>query len=215
MPKKLPPYVDTFRDRHGKKRFYFRRDKRSPRIPLPSSIGSPEFMEAYKSALDGALAQRRSSSPAQTPKDSIAALIKSYMRSTAFLELRPTTKPGYLSRLEALRRDHGERSVSGMTRERIATTILGPYVNRPGARLAILKMLRVLIRHAVEIGWLDRDPSLGIKRPKTKEIRSWTETEIAQFESVGQLERNNGRPSAYFFTQVSAAPTCGACGGRT
>ncbi|MFL6546800.1 MAG: hypothetical protein ACJ8LM_16680, partial [Candidatus Udaeobacter sp.] len=32
---------------------------------------------------------------------------------------------------------------------------------RPGAALSILKMIRVLIRHAINIGWLKHDPSLG------------------------------------------------------
>jgi integrase len=39
-------------------------------------------------------------------------------------------------------------------------------------------MLRVLIRHAINIGWLKHDPSIGIKRPKIQRIRSWTEEEI-------------------------------------
>jgi integrase len=39
-----------------------------------------------------------------------------------------------------------------------------------------------LIRHAVDIGLLKNDPSSGIKRPKTKEIRAWSDTELASFE---------------------------------
>ncbi len=46
---------------------------------------------------------------------------------------------------------------------------------------SILKMLRILIHHAVDIGWLKHDPSLGIKRPKLNRVRSWTEDEIAIF----------------------------------
>jgi enterobacteria phage integrase len=52
--------------------------------------------------------------------------------------------------------------------------------------------LRVLIRHAIDLGWLDHDPSLGIKRPKTQEIRSWTESEIQKFEQrwpIGTKQR--------------------------
>lgn len=67
-----------------------------------------------------------------------------------------------------------------------------PYADRPGAALSILKILRVLIRHAIDIGWLDHDPSLGIKRPKTQEIRSWTDDEVAAFEQrwpVGTKQR--------------------------
>jgi enterobacteria phage integrase len=53
-------------------------------------------------------------------------------------------------------------------------------------------MLRVLIRHGIDIGWLSYDPSLGIKRPKIREIRSWTDDEIQRFEQhwpIGTKER--------------------------
>ena len=70
--------------------------------------------------------------------------------------------------------------------------ILQPYADRPGAALSTLKMLRVLIRHAIDIGWLKHDPSMGIKRPKTREIRSWTDLEIQTFEErwpIGTKQR--------------------------
>lgn len=76
---------------------------------------------------------------------------------------------------------HGHRAVSGLTRERIITGILQPYADRPGAALDTLKKLRILIRHAINIGWLKHDPSLGIKRPKIQRIRSWTEDEIEAY----------------------------------
>jgi len=79
-----------------------------------------------------------------------------------------------------------------LSRANIVDKVLGPYADRPGQRLAILKMLRVLIRHAIECGLLTHDPSLGIKRPKSREIRSWTDHEIQQFErrwAIGSKER--------------------------
>jgi hypothetical protein len=45
-------YVDRFRDRHGRIRYYFRRGK-GPRIPLPELPGSNAFMVAYQAALAG------------------------------------------------------------------------------------------------------------------------------------------------------------------
>jgi integrase len=104
------------------------------------------------------------------------------MRSASYVGLRDTTKAGYASRIELLRTKHSHRSVAGLTRERINNGVLASYADRPGAKLSILKILRVLIRHAIDIGWLQNDPSLGIKRPKTQEIRSWTDAEIAAFE---------------------------------
>jgi integrase len=103
------------------------------------------------------------------------------MKSAEHVGLRDTSKAGYVSRLEMLRTEHGHRTVAGLSRERIVTGILQPYLDRPGAALDTLKKLRILIRHAINIGWLKHDPSLGIKRPKVQLIRSWTEDEIEAF----------------------------------
>ena len=179
MPRKLPPFVECWRDRHGKVRVYYRKG-RGRRIPLPSSIGSDEFNVAYQAALTGHLeAKQGRRLPDQT--GTIAALITSYMRGSGYVGLRATTKAGYASRIEMLRTKHGQRTVAGLTRERILKGILEPYADRPGAAHSILKMLRVLVRHTIDIGWLNHDPSLGIKRPKINRIRSWTENEIETF----------------------------------
>lgn len=50
MPRKRPPFVELWRDRHGKIRVYFRKG-RGPRLALPSTIGSDEFNVAYQAAL--------------------------------------------------------------------------------------------------------------------------------------------------------------------
>ena len=190
MPRKLPPFVECWRDRHGKVRVYFRR-ARGRRIPLPASIGSNDFVAAYQAALAG-LSIPRHEHRAKPAPGTVGALIASYMRSASYLSLRDTTKVGYSSRIETLRIKHGHRTVAGLTRQRIVSGILQPYADRPGAALSILKMLRVLIRHAIDLGWLDHDPSLGINRPKTREIRASTEAEIAAFEqhwAVGTKQR--------------------------
>jgi len=179
MPRKLPPFVERWADRHGKPRVYYRKGK-GPRIALPISIGSEEFGAAYQAALSGRAVSKREHRTQDAP-GTIGALVASYLRSAAYLGLRKTTKTGYASRVETLRAQHGHRTVAGLNRERIMR-MLQPYASKPGAALSTLKMLRVLIRHAIDIGWLEHDPSLGIRRPKTNEIRSWTDAEIATFE---------------------------------
>jgi hypothetical protein len=49
-----PPlkYVQSFRDRYGKMRHYFRRQP-GPHVPLPGAPGSKEFINAYAAALGG------------------------------------------------------------------------------------------------------------------------------------------------------------------
>jgi enterobacteria phage integrase len=182
MPCKYPPHVDHIPDkRTGVHRLYFRRGH-GPRTRLPD-IKSPDFASAYASALTGNIGAKQLHLPRAKPY-SIAALIESYLKSARYLNLRETTKSGYASRIETLRNAHGHRHVSGLTRERINVAILQPYARKPGAALSILKMLRVLIRHAIDIGWLRNDPSLGIRRPKIKRIRAWTDEEIQQFRDL-------------------------------
>ncbi len=189
MPRKLPPYCEAWRDRHGRLRVYFRRGKGS-RIPLPSTVGSAEFQIAYLAAMEGKKGTRRIEKDV-IPR-SVEALVRSYLSSAKFRSLRETTKKGYRPRLEYIRSTHGGRSVEGLNPVRIRRAFLEPLSDRPGQSLAILKLVRVLTRHAIELGWIHSDPTAGIKRPKTEEIRSWTEEEIARFEKrwpIGSKQR--------------------------
>jgi integrase len=195
MPRKRPPFVECWRDRHGQIRLYFRRGK-GPRVPLPSEFGTTEFNEAYAAALESHGAPKRERGRT-IALGSIAALILSFKKSSGYLGVRETTRTGYSSRLETLRSMHGHRTVCGLTRERIENGILKPYATRPGAALSLLKMLRILIRHAMSLDKgnplkLNHDPSAGIKRPKTKEIRAWTDHETSAFEArwpIGTKQR--------------------------
>lgn len=65
--------------------------------------------------------------------------------------------------------------------------MLAFYDDRPASKLDTLKKLRILIKHAVKIGWIASDPTAGIKRAKGGTIRSWTEDEIQQFEVRWQI----------------------------
>jgi integrase len=130
------------------------------------------------------------SRPAAAP-DTLSALIASYRRSASYLLLRATTKQGYASRLAKIDNAHGQWRVSRLKRANIEA-ILAPLADRPGTALSILKMLRILIRHSLALGWLNADPSVGIRRPRSGEVRSWTDQEIAQFEArwpLGSRER--------------------------
>jgi enterobacteria phage integrase len=121
MPRKRPPFVACWRDRHGKIRVYFRKE-RGPRLPLPDTIGSNEFNAAYHAALTEQLDPPRQRLVRATP-GTIGALIISYIQSAAYIGLRETSKTGYRSRIEMLRIQHGHRSIVGLSRERIVTGI--------------------------------------------------------------------------------------------
>jgi len=154
---------------------------KGPRTKLPNDPTSDEFKLAYAAALAGDATTR-----SLTIKDvsrSIGALVTSYLASDAFSSLSNGSKSGYRSRLDQIRRDHGHRAVSGLTKDRIEEKILKPLHNKPGAKIDTIKKLRILIHHAIDdLKWLAVDPSDGIKRGRSKEIRAWTDAELKAFE---------------------------------
>jgi integrase len=181
MPRKLPPHVERNRVK-GKTYLSFRIRKGAggPRIRLPDNPASQEFRDAYAAAMAGETDTRPTIKV--DAAGTIGALIASYKETGQFRSLGETSKAGYMSRLEQIRVEHGHRAVAGLTKDRINTFILGPLVDHPGAGLDTIKKLRILIKHAIDKKWLTVDPSLGIKRPKGKEIRAWTDAELAAFE---------------------------------
>lgn len=179
MRRKLPLNVE--RNRVKGRVYLSYRVGKGPRVKLPDDPTSEEFKLAYAAAVASSATTR----PALT-KDaprSIGALVTSYLGSNAFAALGEGSKSGYRSRMDQIRRDHGHRAVAGLTKERIEEKILRPFHNRPGAKIDTLKKLRILIRHAKDdLKWLSVDPSDGIKRGKTKEIRAWADAEMAAYE---------------------------------
>ncbi|WP_298884961.1 tyrosine-type recombinase/integrase [uncultured Bradyrhizobium sp.] len=180
MRRKLPPNVEK---NVVKGHVYLSyRVGKGPRIKLPGDPNSDAFKLAYAAAVAGQAATRPAI--ARDQPQSIGALVTSYLNSDAFASLGEGSKSGYRGRLDQLRRDHGHRAVAGLTKDRIEEKILKPLHNKPGAKIDTLKKLRILIRHAKDdLKWLAVDPSDGIKRGRSKEIRAWTDTEMAAFET--------------------------------
>jgi integrase len=183
MRNRLPPYVEL--NRVGSRKYYYFRIGKGARIRLPDDIHSEEFRAAYAAAMAGKPDQPKKDAPG-----TIGALIESYEKSAAFVRLKETSKPGYTNRLMHIRKAHGHRTVAGMTRENIIKFVLEPLAAHPGAAQDTLKKLRILIKHAIDIGWLKHDPSARIKRAKTKEIRAWTNAELDIFRARWPMGTN-------------------------
>lgn len=178
MARRLPLYCQHhFVEKHNY--IYFRRGK-GARIRLPDDPTSEEFMRAYQTALANSTAPPKKVSE-DAPR-SLGALIQLFKRSIKFKNLSEGSQSGYTGRLDAMRKAHGHRTLSGMTRAGIDEFILAPLADKPGAQIDTLKKLRILIKHAIHIGWLKLDPSSGIKRGKSKEIRAWRDPEMKAFE---------------------------------
>lgn len=174
-------YVQTFEDRHGKRRYYYRCPG-SVRIPLPGDPGSKAFMAAYAAAAEGA-PKREIRKEAEIPH-SLSALIALYYKSSRYKALTNETKRTYRNVLERLRRSHGKLPVIGMKRKHVAVLLDG-FADRPGAQYNFRRVLRILLDLAVERGWRDDNPMVGMRRPRSAGVGfvPWTWDEIEQFKA--------------------------------
>jgi hypothetical protein len=176
---KLPPYVHAFVDRHGKPRFYFRRAG-FKKIPLPGLPWSPEFMAAYEAAVTD---QPPPVGASKVRPGTMQALALSYFTSSEFRTLKPTTQQAYRWIIERFCKDHGDKRAALLQREHIIK-LISARADQPGAANGLRTALRVMMRHAVDIGLRADDPTRDVKaiRVKSGGHHSWTDAEIAQFE---------------------------------
>jgi integrase len=174
-------YVNSFIDRHGHARHYFR-PTGAKAIPLPGPFGSEKFMVAYRTALMGSSAAGKPEIGAsRTLPGTINALVVSYYRSHAWRDLEEETRKTRRRTIERFRERHGDKRVAMLRREHVVKML--DEIEERSARRSWFKAIRPVLQHAVPT-MLREDPTLGIatpKLPKTKGHHSWTDAEIAQY----------------------------------
>ena len=180
------PYVRTYRDRHGRLRRYFRR-RGQPDTPLPGEVGSEEFMAVYQAAL-GAPARP----PSPHAVGSLAKLVESYYGSVEFSNLKPSSSSTYRIVLDSIAKRDGHRLVRDLPRDKVRKILQEIGVTRPGMANLTQKILRALMRYAIDTGWRKDNPVAGIKPYRLGARHTWSDEELAAFEArwpLGTRER--------------------------
>jgi integrase len=182
-------YVQAFRDRHGKQRYYFRRPG-SERLPLPGLPGSVEFMAAYQAALAEEISEVGAD---RTKPGTFSALIVDYYKSTDFRILSASTQQTYRNVIESFRREHGDKRVATLETRHVRN-LLDRKAETPAAANNLRRMLRLLLNFAVERNWRRDNPVISIRKLNTRStgFHTWTEDEITTFEleyPIGTRER--------------------------
>ncbi len=180
----LPKHCSWAYDRHGKRRVRFRKSDFTAYLTgLPYS---DDFNTQYWAALEGVKKKAETiGAELRTKPGSLNELIVAYYRSPGFLDLKASTKDGRRGIIESFRRLHGDKPLAKLQRQHVEQIIGEKHQTGPNAANNLLKVLKVLLGHAVDIGMITTNPSIGIKRFK---IRSdgylpWDEDQIAQFEA--------------------------------
>ena len=186
-------YTSSYRDRHGRERWRYRRAGKT--VSLPGAPGAPDFEEAYAAALEGRkLPTRRA---ARVPKGdapkSLGAAWRILVKDTPeWRALAATTRAEQRSvaeRFFALPIADGEKltfrdmPLTGLSRRHVKS-ILARWADHPHAGKKVLKLLRKLIGIALDEEWIEVDPTHRLRyAPEYKGWRAWTAEERAAFEA--------------------------------
>jgi integrase len=125
--------------------------------------------------------KRASSAPSEPSPAGIDAVLVSYYRMV-FPRLKPSTQAMRRNILERFRAAHGNKPVAQLERRHI-DDMIAALAKTPHAANNLLKVLRHLLEHAVDINLIKANPALKVKKFKTEGdgIHTWTEDEVARF----------------------------------
>ncbi len=173
--RKPPPRCKIYTDHQGRVRQYHR----ITGTPLPGLPWSPQFMAAWEAA------EKRAAAPIgseRTITGTFNALIASYYQTPDFTGLRDSTKRTYRNMLERIRTEHGHRVVKEMQPLHIQKILKGK-ASTPAAANKTLAMLRLLLRHSMELGWRTDNPAVGARkiRHRSGGFTTWEESHIAAY----------------------------------
>jgi integrase len=194
----LPPGVTPYTDRHRRTRYRFRA-KGLPARSIPGEPGDARFQIAYEAARAGKL--RPQPARAGLGAKTLRAAWLQITTSIEWRQLKPSSRyqqTGVAERFllapiaEGSKTTFAQMPFEGIRRADIKR-ILARYADRPHAGEAVLRLLRKLCLAALDLEWIENDPTFRVTfRPKLIGHRAWTDEEMAQYEArwpVGTRER--------------------------
>ncbi len=136
-------------------------------------------MAEYAAAMEG---DKTEIGKKQTLPGSIAALVASYYRSADYSGLADSTKRVVRNILERFRAEHGDKRVAHLEKRHVQK-IMADKAETPDAANRLLRLMRTLMEHAVDLGWRRDDPTTGLKklRHRAEGFTTWEEEHIDAF----------------------------------
>ena len=181
-------YVNSFIDRHGRRRDYLRRPG-CKAVPLPGPRGSVEWIEAYLTGI--AAAPDKKPRKAAGEAGSFNRLIIEFYASPDFRSTKASSQRVTRGILDRFAAEHGHRRVDQMERKHV-NIIIGARSVTPAAANNLLGKLCHLLNFAIANEWRKDNPALGVKRFKVGEHHTWTDEQLDQFAAhwpLGSRER--------------------------
>lgn len=178
------PDAKPYTDRHGKRRWRFRKGGFSRE--LGAEYGSDEFIRRYEAAHQERLTGKRVGAGAErTIPGSVNDLVASWYQSPEWRSLQDLTKKTYRGVIEPFRKKHGDKPVNRLERRHVMG-FLAEKADTPSAANNLRKRLGQLLDHAIALEWIKSNPARLTKAYKIagEGFHAWDECEIARFFEV-------------------------------
>jgi len=170
------PGATSYLDRHGKRRWRYRRGGNS--VELGANFGSENFRERYERAIAGGKAQGGKTQS----RYSFSNLAKAYRKTAEFINTSPSTQSKRSRIIGNFLAEHGSKSAKTI-RPRHIRKILEAKRETPAAANDLRLLLEAMLDLSLDLEWRDDNPVSGIKPfPATRRtIHTWTEDEIEKY----------------------------------
>jgi len=183
------PYLNVYKDRHGKWRAYYRRA--GQRITVPGDIGSAEFIAAYQRIHATFEHDGKSRSGVGT----FGHLLETYYAAPEFNQLRDSTKSEYKRHLEPMREKLAHIGLSGITKK-VALAWRDSLQDRPTKANGAMAVLKILFNFAIDRDMVETNPVLRVKPLKIESDgwQPWPADKLAKF-----AKASKGAPRSAFY----------------
>lgn len=153
------PRATPYTDRHGRRRWRYRVKGFS--AELGTDYGSDDFAMRYEAAVKRQKVRGLAGSD-RSPPGSLNALIVSWKRSPAFLNLSESTQRVYSRILDGLREKHGTKPIASLQRRHLLM-MRDAKSETPHAANRQLQLMKQLLDHAVDLEWRADNPAATVK----------------------------------------------------
>lgn len=185
-------FLSSYSDRHGKRRWRFRRQGIT--ISLPGEPGEPRFEAAWNDAIEG---RARCAVVVRHPNQAEPRTLKAAWRMVAsrdnldWSQLKAPSKARYIESAERLLElpigDTADKWGSARIedlRRRHVKALLAQVSSTPHEGRMMLIVLRKMLEVALDEEWIAADPTYRLSyNPPTKGWRAWTDAEREKFEA--------------------------------
>lgn len=172
MVKKLARKYVTTKVSKGRTYYYFRRGETYER--LPSDPDSQEFDEAYWAI--------RSGRSKKKTKTTFETLIVSYYQTPEFKDRKPRVRQEYRRTLELIREKNGAKDFTKL-RRRDVIAARDAYAETWRKANAMVEMISILSRYAIDLEWITTNPASGVKKLKGGEYQPWPDAKLHSYEA--------------------------------